>query len=148
MMKKVACGDNPYVVKMVGCVSAQKPYALVLEYVPYGSLLDYLRENRKLVRYCDAFVSSCMSVSVDLCNMWQSFPNCGQFASTLPLLCDRSCVCSMYSRYTYIHTYVHNVVCAGLGSDWTIAVLNNGSKFLRHHRVYVQCATCYRLYMH
>ena len=105
MMKKVACGDNPYVVKMVGCVSAQKPYALVLEYVPYGSVLDYLRENRKLVRCCDAFVSSCMSVSVDLCNMWQSFPNCGQFASTLPLLCDRSCACTMYSRYTYIRTY-------------------------------------------
>ena len=34
---------------MVGCVSIQSPYALVLEYVPYGSLLDYLRENRKLV---------------------------------------------------------------------------------------------------
>ena len=94
MMKKVACGDNNYVVKMVGCVSVQKPYALVLEYVPYGSLLDYLRENRKMVRCFGAFVSSCMSVLVDLCIMRQSFPNCGQFVSTLPLLCDRSCACS------------------------------------------------------
>ena len=50
MMKKVAQGDNVHIVKMVGCVSAQSPYALLLEYVPYGSLLDYLRENRKLVR--------------------------------------------------------------------------------------------------
>ena len=50
MMKKVAQGDNVHIVKMVGCVSLQSPYALLLEYVPYGSLLDYLRENRKLVR--------------------------------------------------------------------------------------------------
>lgn len=49
MMKKVARGNSYNVVRMVGCVSTQSPYALVLEYVPYGSLLDYLRENRKLV---------------------------------------------------------------------------------------------------
>lgn len=49
MMKKVAGGNCVNVVRMVGCVSVQSPYALVLEYVPYGSLLDYLRENRKLV---------------------------------------------------------------------------------------------------
>ena len=49
MMKKVARGNCYNVVRMVGCVSVQSPYALVLEYVPYGSLLDYLRENRKLV---------------------------------------------------------------------------------------------------
>ena len=49
MMKKVAHGNSYNVVRMVGCVSIQSPYALVLEYVPYGSLLDYLRENRKLV---------------------------------------------------------------------------------------------------
>ena len=49
MMKKVARGNSFNVVRMVGCVSVQSPYALVLEYVPYGSLLDYLRENRKLV---------------------------------------------------------------------------------------------------
>ena len=54
MMKKVAHGDNTHIVKMVGCVSSQSPYALVLEYVPYGSLLDYLKENRKLVRGCNA----------------------------------------------------------------------------------------------
>lgn len=46
MMKKVASGKNPYVVNMVGCCTRQEPLALVLEYVPNGNLLDYLREMR------------------------------------------------------------------------------------------------------
>ena len=49
MMKKVASGKNIHVVKMVACVTIQEPLALVLEYVPYGNLLDYLRANRELV---------------------------------------------------------------------------------------------------
>ena len=49
MMKKVASGKNPYVVNMVGCCTQQEPLALVLEYVPNGNLLDYLREMRTAV---------------------------------------------------------------------------------------------------
>ena len=49
MMKKVASGKNPYVVNMIGCCIRQEPLALVLEYVPTGNLLDYLREMRAAV---------------------------------------------------------------------------------------------------
>ena len=49
MMKKVASGKNPYVVNMVGCCTQQEPLALVLQYVPNGNLLDYLREMRTAV---------------------------------------------------------------------------------------------------
>ena len=49
MMKKVASGKNPYVVNMIGCCIRQEPLALVLEYVPNGNLLDYLREMRTAV---------------------------------------------------------------------------------------------------
>jgi len=49
MMKKVASGKNPYVVNMVGCCIRQEPLALVLEYVPNGNLLDYLRASRSYV---------------------------------------------------------------------------------------------------
>lgn len=67
-MKKVAQGDNAHIVKMVGCVSQQSPYALLLEYVPYGNLLDYLRENRKLVRLrCKAW--DCMIVNIVVCTL-------------------------------------------------------------------------------
>ena len=52
MMKTVASGTNIHVVKMIGCVTIQEPLALILEFVPYGNLLDYLRTNRKLVRVC------------------------------------------------------------------------------------------------
>jgi hypothetical protein len=50
MMKSVASGTNIHVVKMVGCVTIQEPLALILEFIPYGNLLDYLRTNRKLAQ--------------------------------------------------------------------------------------------------
>ena len=49
MMKKVASGKNRYVVNMVGCCIRQEPLALVLEYVPNGNLLEYLRASRTYV---------------------------------------------------------------------------------------------------
>ena len=48
-MNKVTMGSCPYVVNMVGCCTLQEPLALVLEYVPHGDLLTYLRTVRKLV---------------------------------------------------------------------------------------------------
>ena len=50
MMKRVSTGKNPYVVNMIGCCSVQEPLALVLELVPNGNLLEYLKANRTLVR--------------------------------------------------------------------------------------------------
>jgi len=51
-MKKITMGNCPYVVNMVGCCTLQEPLALVLEYIPNGDLLTYLRTIRKLVSKC------------------------------------------------------------------------------------------------
>ena len=66
MMKSVASGTNIHVVKMVGCVTIQEPLALILEFIPYGNLLDYLRTNRKLVSAC-VCVRVCVCVCVCMC---------------------------------------------------------------------------------
>jgi len=50
MMKQVSTGKNSYVVNMIGCCSVQEPLALVLELVPNGNLLEYLKANRTIVR--------------------------------------------------------------------------------------------------
>ena len=52
MMKRVSAGKNPYVVNMIGCCSIQEPLALILELVPNGNLLEYLKANREYVRRC------------------------------------------------------------------------------------------------
>ena len=49
MMKKIAEGNNPHVVNMIGCVTLQEPLCLVTEFVKYGDLLSYLRTTRKQV---------------------------------------------------------------------------------------------------
>ena len=50
MMKKVSSGECCHVVQMVGCVSTALPLALVLEFVPFGDLLSYLRHWKQKVR--------------------------------------------------------------------------------------------------
>ena len=110
MMKKVARGNSYNVVRMVGCVSIQSPYALVLEYVPYGSLLDYLRENRKLV---SAFAVLLTSVPPLTANT-----SVGLYSVTKSLHL-RSCICINGKRncqkpdtitvhaHTYATCYIH-----------------------------------------
>ena len=49
MMKKVAEGQNPHVVCLVGCVTIQEPLCLITEFVKYGDLISYLRTNRRMV---------------------------------------------------------------------------------------------------
>ena len=49
MMKKVSSGECCHVVQMVGCVSTALPLALVLEFVPFGDLLSYLKYWKKKV---------------------------------------------------------------------------------------------------
>lgn len=46
-MKKIAQGNNPHVVNMIGCVTLQEPLCLITEFVKYGDLLSYLRMSRK-----------------------------------------------------------------------------------------------------
>ena len=49
MMKKVAEGQNPHVVGLLGCVTIQEPLCLITEFVKFGDLLSYLRTNRRKV---------------------------------------------------------------------------------------------------
>ena len=43
-------GSHPSIVSLVGCGTLQDTKFLVIEYVPYGDLLQWLRRNRRLVR--------------------------------------------------------------------------------------------------
>ena len=49
MMKKVAEGQNPHVVSLVGCVTIQEPLCIITEFIRYGDLLSYLKTNRRMV---------------------------------------------------------------------------------------------------
>ena len=51
MMKKVSNGNNPHIVKMLGCVTLSTPAILLLEYVPHGNLRDYLRKYKPTVSH-------------------------------------------------------------------------------------------------
>ena len=44
MMKRV--GRHPNVVTMLGCCTLKQPYCMLMEYVPCGDLLQYLRQLR------------------------------------------------------------------------------------------------------
>ena len=42
MMKRVVQGANPHVVGLIGCVTRKEPLCLIIEYLKYGDLRDYL----------------------------------------------------------------------------------------------------------
>ena len=48
-MKKIAKGNSPHVVGLVGCVTIQELLCLITEFVKHGDLLSYLQTIRKLV---------------------------------------------------------------------------------------------------
>ena len=43
LLKKISSECNAHVVRMVGCVTLSAPVSLLLEYVPFGNLRDWLR---------------------------------------------------------------------------------------------------------
>ena len=49
LMKRVGDKYNSHVVSMICCSTNQEPKALVLEYVEYGDLLQYLQKNKVFV---------------------------------------------------------------------------------------------------
>ncbi len=52
MMKMVSSNENElskFVVNMMGCVTSKEPMLLILEYMKYGNLLDFLRAMRAKV---------------------------------------------------------------------------------------------------
>ena len=51
MMKKVAEGQNPHVVGLLGCVTIQEPLCLITEFVKFGDLLSYLKANQRIVMH-------------------------------------------------------------------------------------------------
>ncbi|XP_015775159.1 PREDICTED: hemicentin-2-like isoform X8 [Acropora digitifera] len=46
IMKKLK--PHPHVIKLLGCVTITDPVLVIIEYVPYGDLLGYLRKSRGL----------------------------------------------------------------------------------------------------
>jgi len=46
LMKKLK--PHPHVIKLLGCVTESDPLLIIIEYVPYGDLLGYLRKSRGL----------------------------------------------------------------------------------------------------
>lgn len=47
-----AMGTHKNIVNMLGCCTIEEPMFLLVEYVPYGDLLHYLRKHRgKVNRY-------------------------------------------------------------------------------------------------
>ena len=46
LMKIVSDGNNPHVLKMIGCVTTTLPVMLIMQFVPHGSLKDYLRAKK------------------------------------------------------------------------------------------------------
>ena len=46
-MVKVSTGQNPHIVKLIGCIANQPPVAVLLELLPYGDLCSYLRIQQK-----------------------------------------------------------------------------------------------------
>ena len=49
LMKCIGCHKN--IVSLIGASTQMKPLCLVLEYIPYGDLLHYLRKNRAHVGF-------------------------------------------------------------------------------------------------
>ena len=43
VMKTVSVGNNPHVLKMLGCTTVTNPMMLVLQFLPHGNLKNYLR---------------------------------------------------------------------------------------------------------
>ena len=68
LMKRVGQKHNSHVVSMICCTMNQEPKALVLEYVEYGDLLQYLQKNKAYVsvtiKYIHAYVSEYFILSI------------------------------------------------------------------------------------
>ena len=50
LMKSI--GSHKNIVNLIGASTQMKPFCIVLEYMPYGDLLHYLRKKRTHVSFC------------------------------------------------------------------------------------------------
>ena len=46
LMVKVSTGNNPHIIKLIGCIT-EHPTAILLEFALYGNLRDYLKSCRQ-----------------------------------------------------------------------------------------------------
>ena len=56
VMKKVSNGNNPHILKMLGCITATNPMMLILQYVPHGNLKNYLKPMKPVAVYVRALI--------------------------------------------------------------------------------------------
>ena len=56
LMKNMGAHKN--IVNMLGCCTVQEPMFLLVEYIPHGDLLHYLRKRRRKVEN-----NSCLEIS-------------------------------------------------------------------------------------
>ena len=49
-MKKIAEGNSPHIVSLVGCITSQEPLCLITEFLVFGNLLSYLHTVRDLLQ--------------------------------------------------------------------------------------------------
>ena len=59
MMKKVAEGQNPHVVGLLGCITTKEPLTIITELIKYGDLLSYLSTSRRMVLYMYQIFHAC-----------------------------------------------------------------------------------------
>lgn len=62
MLKTVSSAKNKlsqFVVNMVGCITVREPMVLVLEFMKYGNLLEFLRALRPKVSNSNLLTRSC-----------------------------------------------------------------------------------------
>ena len=67
LMKKVAQGCNPFVVNMIGCCTREEPLALIMEFVPGGNLLEFLKSHRTKVMKHYVYMLKCKA---DICRFF------------------------------------------------------------------------------
>ena len=58
-------GDKPHpnIVNFLGCITLSEPVTLIMEYLPHGDLLGYLRNSRRLK---DKFYLAAEEIDVEL----------------------------------------------------------------------------------
>ena len=70
-MKTIGLHEN--VVTMLGCCTLYPPLCLVVEYVPHGDLLHYLRDLRKAVITCRSSHVSLNLPALNVVNLYADY---------------------------------------------------------------------------
>ena len=96
VMKRVSDGNNPHVLKMLGCVTATNPMMLVLQFVPQGNLKNYLRAMKTADDVRDVIVSN----SYQGASYVELSPVC-RYYMEYGLPCCSACCCNPLLVYYY-----------------------------------------------